>query len=179
MKNKKETLYSMTERYHNLLDALLYMDVDDEEGRKVVEDAISAVGNDVKDKSDGYGKIIKELEYKAGAAQEEANRLTKLSKSYSSKIEVLKNNLMYSMLAMEIPRIDTELFKWSIRQTPDRVEIDKKFMEWVAEQPQKTRDKYLRHKLPEVDKTAVKTDLQAGEKIPYAELVNEQRIYLK
>ena len=88
-------------------------------------------------------------------------------------LEYLKNCLE----AAKLKKIETPRAAISIRNNPESVEIadEKSFIGWA----QDNNDDLLRYKDPEVNKTAVKQLLKAGEEVPFAKLIRTQSLTIK
>ena len=78
---------------------------------------------ELKNKSSSIIQYIQNLQMLNKSTKEEADRLQKLIKTRSNKIERLKNYLISVMQVLEQKKIETDLGSYGIRKTPDKVEI--------------------------------------------------------
>lgn len=79
--------------------------------------------DELKNKSSSLLQYIQNLQVLNKSAKEEADRLQKLIKIRSNKIERLKNYLISTMQVLEQKKIETALGSYGIRKSPDKVEV--------------------------------------------------------
>lgn len=145
------TLYELTDELMMLLDIAEDPDVDPE----VVEDTLAALTGEIEEKAVGYGKVIRQLESDAVALKAEEARLNNRRKTLESNVKRMKDSLFMAMKALDKQKIDTDLFKFSIRKNPAAVVIDEQYIENIPEE-------YLIQQDPKIDKAKLKEDLKAG-----------------
>ena len=145
------TLYELTNEFMMLLD----MAEDPDTDPQVFADTMESLEGDLKDKADGYGRVIRQLENDSTSLKAEIARLKTRKDAVDKNVERMKENLKKAMILTSQRKIDTDLFRFSIRKNPERVVLD-------TEDVLKLPEQYLRYKDPEVDKTALKDDLKAG-----------------
>lgn len=163
------TLYELTGELLELMEMAQDPDVDPD----ALNDTMEAINLAFEDKADGYAKIIRTLTAQADAIKAEAARLKDREKSFRDKADTIKRNLEAAMLATDKRNIKTALFTFSIRRNPESVVMDVKYPESVPERFWKVRD-------PEIDKTAIKKALKAGENLDgIAHLVQTESLQIK
>lgn len=148
------TLYDLTGELLELMEMAQDPDVDPD----ALKDTMEAINLAFEDKADGYAKIYRMLISQADAIKAEMERLKKREKSFRNNAETIKDTLETAMLATGKKKIKTALFTISIRRNPESVVMDVKYPESVPERFWKVRD-------PEIDKTAIKKALKAGENL--------------
>lgn len=145
------TIYELTDEYRMLLEMAGDEDVDPD----VLADTMEAIEGELEVKAEGYGKVIRQLEADSAALKTEADRLSARKKSIDSSIDRMKAVLQRSMTACNKPKIETQLFKFTIRKNPPSVVMD---LDDITKIP----DKYLAWQDPKIDKSKIKEDLKAG-----------------
>lgn len=140
-------------------------------------DTLDGMELEIQEKAESVALYIKKLNYEIKAIKAEKSgldaRLKSKEKSCKNMLEYLKNCLE----AAKLKKIETPRAAISIRNNPESVEIadEKSFIGWA----QDNNDDLLRYKDPEVNKTAVKQLLKAGEEVPYAKLIRTQSLNIK
>jgi len=106
------TLYEITEE-------LLQLEADFEErGGDITDEELDAylkLQESLADKLDRTAAFVRELEARARARREEANRLLELARLDEALIARLKDRMMAAMLALDRERVDTPRFRLTIR----------------------------------------------------------------
>ena len=106
------TLYELTEE-------LLALEADFEErGGDITDEELDAylkLQENLADKLDRTAAFVRELEARARARREEANRLLELARSDEALASRLKDRMMAAMLALDRERVDTPRFRLTIR----------------------------------------------------------------
>ena len=145
------TLYELTDELMQLLELAEDPEVDPE----VLEDTLAALTGEIEDKAVGYGKVIRQLESDAVALKAEEARLNNRRKTLEANVKRMKESLFTTMKVMNRQKIDTELFKFSIRKNPAAVVMDEQYIENIPEE-------YLIPQEPKIDRAKLKEDLKAG-----------------
>jgi len=145
------TLYELTDELMQLLELAEDPEVDPE----VLEDTLAALTGEIEDKAVGYGKVIRQLESDAVALKAEEARLNNRRKTLENNVKRMKDSLFTTMKVMNRQKIDTELFKFSIRKNPAAVVMDEQYIENIPEE-------YLIPQEPKIDRAKLKEDLKAG-----------------
>lgn len=145
------TLYELTAEYQQLLE----MAEDPGEDSDAITGSMDAIGGEIEDKLDGYGRVIANLSADVDAIDAEIARLTARKKTITNNISHMERVMQYSMEAQGKEKIKTTLFSFSIRNLPARVVLD-------TDDIEKIPDEYLVVKPAEVSKTKIKDALKAG-----------------
>lgn len=106
------TLYDITGKYGLLMDRL------EEDGADVEEilGLFEQLGEDLKEKADGYGKIRANYKAQIEAVKAEEKRLADKRKHYESIVQKLETRLFDAMKQMNCPKIETDLFSFKIQK---------------------------------------------------------------
>ena len=145
------TLYELTDEYKILLEMAEDPEVDPE----ILADTMEALEGEIDDKAIGYGKVIRQMEADAEALKNEEQRMASRRRTTENNIKRLKETLQYAMTVAGKPKIDTDLFKFSIQKNPPTVVMDEQYIENIPEE-------YLIEQEPKLDKAKIKEDLKAG-----------------
>ncbi len=120
MENLK--LYEITQGMIDQLDIFLESEGSDFDKENYSE-IMLFLKDELKNKSSSLLQYIQNLQVLNKAAKEEADRLQKLIKTRSNKIERLKNYLVATLQVLETKKIETDLGSYGIRKNPDKLEI--------------------------------------------------------
>lgn len=161
------TLYELTQGIEEALEGA----IDPETGEIIASDlfeAYEALELQRNEKIENIGLFIKNLEADAKAIREEEKALASRRKTCENKAESLKQYLQFCLHGekFQSPRLAVSFRK------SQKVDVDENRLAEIPEQ-------YLRHKDPEVDKTAVKEALKAGETVPGCTLVDNVSMIIK
>ena len=131
----------------------------------------------IQEKAENVALYIKNLDYEIKAIKSEKSRLDARLKSKEKSCKNMLEYLKNCLEAAKLKKIETPRAAISIRNNPESVEItdEKSFIGWA----QDNNDDLLRYKDPEVNKTAVKQLLKAGEEVPFAKLIRTQSLNIK
>lgn len=131
----------------------------------------------IQEKAENVALYIKNLDYEIKAIKSEKSRLDARLKSKEKSCKNMLEYLKNCLEAAKLKKIETPRAAISIRNNPESVEIsdEKSFIGWA----QDNNDDLLRYKDPEVNKTAVKQLLKAGEEVPYAKLIRTKTLNIK
>ena len=113
------TLYEMTTEYQTLLDLL----EDGEAPEEAVNDTLSMVLEDIGDKAEGYGIVLKQMQADAEALKAEKQRIAARQAGIEKNIERLRNALLRAMQITGQAKLKTKLFTLSVRNT-EKVVLD-------------------------------------------------------
>ena len=149
-------IYELTRNYDEVLNMLYQDDVDEQ----MVLDTLESIEGDIEDKADNYAKIMKELETKAKARKEEAQRLSESAKVFENRVKALKSILFNAMKETGKTRFATNLFSFSIAKNGGKqaLTIDSE----VPAEYTKT--------VVENDTDKIRQALEEGKKLPFAHL---------
>lgn len=145
------TLYQLTQEFETLLEIMEDPDVDP----VTLEDTFEALGGEIEAKAEGYGKVIRQLEYNTGVLKDEMDRLSKRKKVIENNIDRMKKTIQAAMELIDKPKIDTDLFTFRIQKNPASVVMDVNYIEDVPEE-------YLIPQEPKVDRKKIMADIKAG-----------------
>lgn len=178
-------LYELTDTFRNLFEQFdeisTIEDTPDELKEDIKQawfDTLVGIEEEFEVKAENVGAYIKTLKAEADALKEEEWTLAKRRRSKEKQIEWLKKYLLESMQAINRTKIDRPMAVLSIRNNAESVQIDNE-SDFITRCQMCGADDYLRYKTPEIDKTAVKADLQKGYKIEGASLVRKQSVIIK
>lgn len=163
------TLYEMTGELMQLVDMLADTEMTEEEKDAIIADNMEGFGAD--EKLDAYAKVITELNAYIDGCTKEIKRLTAIKTTTANSVERLVKALTDFMEAGKLEKVQTSLFKFTCKNTPDRVEVDDASLipaEYFHEPKQ-----------PEVDKTAIKNALKLGIDIQGVHLTHDRRASFK
>lgn len=102
-------LYELTEEMRQLLELL-----EEDEDQTAIEDTLALVKEDLKDKIQGYGCVIRQLAADKAALAEERQRIQKREKSVENNMNRLRDAVKYAMLITNQPKLKTNLFSFSV-----------------------------------------------------------------
>ena len=195
-----ESLYEMTNQFEELFDSYEaiadmqfapdgeggYLDDDGnpvdpaavrEEMAQAWFDTLDGMEIAIQEKAENVALYIKNLDYEIKAIKSEKSRLDARLKSKEKSCKNMLEYLKNCLEAAKLKKIETPRTAISIRNNPESVEItdEKSFIGWA----QDNNDDLLRYKDPEVNKTAVKQLLKAGEEVPFAKLIRTQSLNIK
>ena len=160
------TLYEIT---GDLL-ALLELAEDPETDPEVFRDTMEAITGELEEKAEGYGCVIRQLDYDAAAIGAEIKRLSARKKALEENAGRLKTRLQDAMTATGQKTIKTNLFTFGIRKNPAALSV-------VDED--KIPEQYWVIPEPVLDKTRLKEDLKAGQEIPGATLTQGESLTIR
>lgn len=148
---------------------------DEEIDSQAILDTLEAIEGEIEIKADNIACIIKSLDYESQAIADEIKRLQERKKAKENKAVSLKEYLFSAMQSLGKPKIETARNKLSIRNNPVKVVILSiealKPLSWAWKQKELTES--------DIDKTALKSRLQAGEAIEGVTLEQGQSLSIK
>ena len=150
------SLYTLTNDFIKVLNMLNDEDADEE----MIKDTLESIDLDIEEKADNYAKIIKDLESKRDARKLEAKRLTDSARTLDNRITFLKQNLFYSMKAINKTKFTTDLFSFNIAKNGG-----KRTLTIDGEVP----EEYIRI-VKEEDKDKIREALENGIELTFAHL---------
>lgn len=102
------TIYPLAEDYRELLDIL-----EDEPDDEAVRQTLEMVGEDLIEKADGYGMIMKQMDSDIEGLKAEIKRLTAKKKAIENRKEWFRDAIKYAMLLIGEKKIKTPKFSFS------------------------------------------------------------------
>lgn len=142
--------------------------VDTETGEVIDLAAIEALEMERDEKLENLGCWYKQLIAEADALKAQKNAYAEREKAKRSKAESLKT---YLADFLNGKKFETAKVALTFRRS-EAVEFDKAYLMCVPTE-------YLKFKEPELNKTAVKQAIKAGETVPGCELVERQNLQIK
>ena len=157
------SLYDLSSNWQQVYD----MDLDEDTWL----DTLDAIHEDVKDKAENSGRLIRSWESDVKALKSEEERLAKKRKAIENRIKSLKGYLQDNMERMGEKKIKTDLFSFNIQNNPASLKLtDEKLI------PEKY---YTVETSRKYDNKAIKDDLKAGKVINGAELKTSQSLRIR
>ena len=155
------TLYEMTDNYKAVLEMAQNPDIDEQ----AIKDTLEAIQGDIKEKADGYAKVIKELDGETDKLTAEIKRLTDRKNTIQNNIAYMKQSLKESMTATGNLKFRTDLFSFNIQKNPPALVVDDE---------KAIPQEYLIPQEPKVDKKSIIDFLKNGNKVPYAHIEHSE-----
>lgn len=173
-------LYELTNDFAQLFDQFDKISSMDnaEEFKQAWFDTLSGIEEEFEVKAENVGAYIKELTAAAKYLKAEEEVLSKRRRAKEKQAEWLKKYLLESMQAIGRTKIDRPMAVLSIRNNPESVHFEDENA-FITLCQRNGSDDYLRYKAPEINRSAVKEALQAGQKIEGASLIRTQTISIK
>ena len=160
------TLYELTNEYKRLYDMAEEMDLSPCD----LKDTLDGMDEELSEKADGYGKVIRQMESDSDAIDAEIKRLQGRKKTIKSNINRMKSFLKIAMDEAGKKEICGELFKFKIRKNPPKLEILNESLvpkEFRIPQPDK------------IDKRAIMNEIRASGPVDWAEIVREESLQMR
>ena len=160
------TLYELTNEYKRLYDMAEEMDLSPCD----LKDTLDGMDEELSEKADGYGKVIRQMEADSDAIDTEIKRLQDRKKTIKSNINRMKSFLKIAMDEAGKKEIYGELFKFKIRKNPPKLEILNESLvpkEFRIPQPDK------------IDKRAIMNEIRASGPVDWAEIVREESLQMR
>lgn len=173
-------LYELSGNYKALYENLDDIDLNDENGQEMLTayfDTLEALEGEFEQKAENIAVWCKELEYQKNALEQEKKAISDRIKQKQTKADSLKRYLLERMEEIGRTKIDTPKAVISVRNNAESVQIDNPaaFIEWA----ERNRDDLLKFKEPEINKTALKKEMQNGLCISGVSLVRNKSLVLK
>lgn len=154
-------LYEISENFRTV-SAML--EDEDPEVQAAAKDTLEAIQGEFSDKADNIACLIKELKADAEAIKEEADKLSQRAKAKKSKADWLSRYLLEEMQKTGSTKLETTRNVVSIRKSAPALKFqdERAFLNWAIFD----HEEFVRQKEPEINKTAVKEALKAGQEVP-------------
>ena len=162
------TLYEISDDLR-ALEALL-VEADGDISSPQAAEAIAAweqeLSTNLAEKVDRYCSLISEIEVRAAARTAEAERLRELAKIDDRAALALRERLKFVFESRSLPTMQTERFRVSVAKNGGKAPIDirvgpDELPEWAVK----------RKTVVETDKDAIRARLEAGEVLPFANIM--------
>lgn len=160
------TLYEMTDNYKAVLEMAQNPDIDEQ----AIKDTLEAIQGDIKEKADGYAKVIKELDWETDKLTAEIKRLTDRKNTIQNNIAYMKQSLKEAMTATGNLKFRTDLFSFNIQKNPPALIVDNE---------ETIPSEYLIPQEPKIDKKAIIDFLKNGNKVTYAHIEQSEGVRIR
>ena len=160
------TLYELTDDYRNLLEMAQNPDIDGQ----AIKDTLEAIQGDIKEKADGYAKVIKELSADTDKISAEIKRLTDRKNTIQNNIADMKQSRTSAMTVTGNTKFRTDLFSFNIQKNPPALVVDDE---------KAIPQEYLIPQEPKVDKKAIIDFLKGGNDVPYAHIEQSEGVRIR
>lgn len=160
------TLYEMTDNYKAVLEMAHNPDIDEQ----AIKDTLEAIQGDIKEKADGYAKVIKELDGETDKLTAEIKRLTDRKNTIQNNIAYMKRSLKEAMIATGNLKFRTDLFSFNIQKNPPALVVDDE---------KAIPQEYLIPQELKIDKKAIIDFLKDGNKVPYAHIEQSEGVRIR
>ena len=174
------TLYQIVGDYKKFeedLDSFVQMIEDGEIDEQAFDDTLEAIQSSFEDKADNIACIIKNTLAEVAAIKQEEETLAKRRRAKEKAVERLKEYLTDSFAGMGETKLETARNRISFRKSEQlSVYDDSDFIGWAISAG---RSDLLSFKDPTINKTAVKSAIKGGEKIPGAIIESKSNIQIK
>ena len=160
------TLYEMTDNYKAVLEMAQNPDIDEQ----AIKDTLEAIQGDIKEKADGYAKVIKELDGETDKLTAEIKRLTDRKNTIQNNIAYMKQSLTSAMTVTGNTKFRTDLFSFNIQKNPPALVVDDE---------KAIPQEYLIPQEPKVDKKAIIDFLKGGNDVPYAHIEQSEGVRIR
>ena len=160
------TLYEMTDNYKVVLEMAQNPDIDEQ----AIKDTLEAIQGDIKEKADGYAKVIKELSADTDKITAEIKRLTDRKNTIQNNIAYMKQSLTSAMTVTGNTKFRTDLFSFNIQKNPPALVVDDE---------KAIPQEYLIPQEPKVDKKAIIDFLKGGNDVPYAHIEQSEGVRIR
>ena len=160
-------LYELVGEWEYLYNLLSQGEIDEQ----VMADSLEGMGweENLEENAEYCGRTIRSFEADAAAAKSESDRLSKRAKTFENAAKRAKDRLHEAMVSMNLDKIKTPLFGFSIANNAVSVSISDDAV---------IPEGYMRI-TSSPDKTAIKEALQNGEVISGCTLVQSQSLRMR
>lgn len=164
------SLYDLTAEWDYVFRAL----EDEEADADEIIKSCGLIEEEITEKADNYGKVIRMLELEAGEAKSEAARLQARARTAENRAYRLRQALLETMKVTGQSKMRTPTFSFSVSPSPAQVR--------VTDLDTALCSGYLKDIVPSealLDKAAMRRDLEAGLTIPGVELVRGESLRMR
>ena len=147
---------------------------DEEVDADSIIDTCGLIEEEITEKADNYGKVIRMLELEAQDAKAEASRLAARAKVAENRAARLKASLFEALKATGQKNLKTKTFSFGINKTQPKVRIydlDAALSSGYLKDIQPSEDL--------IDKAKMKYDMERGVAVPGAELVQGECLRMR
>ena len=156
-------LYELTTNYVSLMEMAEEMDA------TTLQDTLESIEEEIHDKAENIGKLIKNINADVDALKSEEKRLADRRKSLENKVTHLKEYLQNQLEVAGLDKVKRPTLTVSIQNNPPSVKvIDEKLL-----------SDYMIPVEPRLDKKAILTALKEGMEVSGAELVQGRSVRIR
>lgn len=163
-----QTLYQIADDLR-ALEALLVEadgDISSPEALAAVEAWEAELSTNLGSKVDSYCSLISEIEARSAARKAESDRLADLARVDENAAKALRDRLKFVFESRSLPSMQTERFRVSIAKNGGKAPLD------IRVGPDELPEWAIKRKtVVETDKDAIRARLEAGEALPFANLM--------
>lgn len=156
-------LYDLTQNYLNILE------LEDQLPEELLKEALENVEGDLQEKYENIGKLLAEIDASIAALKSEEDRLHEKRKVMENKKASIKDYAFRNLKLLNIPKLQTPLFAYSIKRNPGSVNIVNE--ELIPAEYYVTKF--------ELSKKLMLEKLKNGEEVPGAELQQSESLMIK
>lgn len=117
-------LYEITHSYSNLISLLENIE-DEEIDSESINKLLASISGELTDKATDIAAVIKNIEHLSAGIKDAEKRLKERRNAIDSKLESLKNYLVFNMQQCNINKITSPQFEISLKKKPTSVVIEK------------------------------------------------------
>jgi len=159
-------LYEIAATYRADAEKLADMELDEQ----TLADTLEGLGGELEVKAQNVVMFARNLEATAAAIKEAEAQMATRRKAIENRAAGLRAYVLTSMQVARVQKIECPFFKLGIQANPPAVDVYEPGLiptEFMKQKPPPP---------PEVDKTAIKDAIKAGQEVPGARLVQGQRL---
>jgi len=154
------SLYAISAEINAVLDAMLVNGIDSPEANDALNEHLAGLDAALESKAENYAGFIRELELRAKARKEEADRIRALATADAALADRLKERLKAAMEASGKLKIETNRFRLSVSNNGGAQPLD------VDASHMNAWDPPFRKIITEPNREAIRIALENGATIP-------------
>ena len=159
------TIYELTDQYRQLLELAEDPDTD----ITVFQDTMEGLEEEIEEKAENYGRVIRELEGRAAALDAEIERMTKLKVAAKRSIMWMKEALQFAMEGTGKTKIKTDHFAFTVATNGGKQPM------YVSDRIEDIPEEFRTYPEPVPNRDAIRAALEAGQELKFAELQERGR----
>ncbi len=162
-------LYEIATQYQVDCEKLQELDLDDQ----TLTDTLEGLSGTLEAKAQATAVVVRNLESMAEQIKQAEDAMASRRKAIENRARSIRSYVLRCMQKAGISKIESPLFRISIKKNPPAVEVDSAVL---------IPDEYWTQPPPppaQLDKVKIKQDIQAGIEIPGVHLEQEKRIDIK
>jgi len=162
-------LYQLAAEYRDAAERMADLDLPAE----VIADTLEGLAGDIEVKATNTAQMVRNIETLAEQIKAAEKAMAERRKALEARADWLRGYLLANLVAAGISKVESPWFSLTVRQNPPSVALDDVSLiptdYWRALPPPS----------PAIDKTAIKSAIEAGQDVPGARLVRGQRLDIK